>query len=171
MAIPFFDGQRPYANIAFQFSHHTVQADGRIEHKSQFLSAAPGVNPNSEFVRRLDAALGSVGTVFMWSPHENTTLNAVLDELLQDSNPPTDAERLTEFILGLTSKKEDGRVGQRSMVDLCRLAEKTFFHPATKASCSIKKVLPAVMQSSDYLNGSFQATCRMSGLTVSGLLI
>ena len=151
VAIPFFDGQRPYANIAFQFSHHTVQADGRIEHKSQFLSAAPGVNPNYEFVRRLDAALGSVGTVFMWSPHENTTLNAVLDELLQDSNPPTDAERLTEFILGLTSKKEDGRVGQRSMVDLCRLAEKTFFHPATKASCSIKKVLPAVMQSSDYL--------------------
>ncbi len=151
VAIPFFAGQRPYANIAFQFSHHTVQADGRVEHKSQFLSATPGVNPNYEFVRQLDAALGPIGTVFMWSPHENTTLNAVLDELQQDCAPPADAERLKEFILGLTSKKDDGRVGRRSMVDLCRLAEKAFFHPATKASCSIKKVLPAVMQSSDYL--------------------
>ena len=151
VAIPFFTGQRSYANIAFQFSHHTVQADGRVEHKSQFLSATPGVNPNYEFVRQLDMALGAVGTVFMWSPHENTTLNAVLDELQQDANPPNDAERLKEFILGLTSKKDDGRIGPRSMVDLCRLAEKAFFHPSTKASCSIKKVLPAVMQSSGYL--------------------
>ena len=151
VAIPFFDGQRPYANIAFQFSHHTVQADGQVAHKNQFLSATPGVNPNYEFVRQLDAALGSVGTVFMWSPHENTTLNAVLDELEQDPNPPEDLEGLKELILSLTTKKEDGRVGQRTMVDLCRLAEKAFFHPATKASCSIKKVLPAVMQSSVYL--------------------
>jgi hypothetical protein len=151
VAIPFFSGQRPYANIAFQFSHHTVQADGQVAHKSQFLSTAPGVNPNYEFIRQLAAALGSDGTVFMWSPHENTTLNAVLDELQDDVSPPADAARLKEFIHGLTSKKGDGRMGQRSMVDLCRLAEKAFFHPATKASCSIKKVLPAVMQSSDYL--------------------
>ncbi len=151
VAIPFFAGQRPYSNIAFQFSHHMVAADRRVEHKSQFLTATPGVNPNYDFVRQLDKALGSVGTVFMWSPHENTTLNAVLDELQQDCAPPADAERLKEFILGLTSKKDDGRVWSRSMVDLCRLAEKAFFHPATNASCSIKKVLPAVMQSSDYL--------------------
>jgi hypothetical protein len=151
VAIPFFAGRRPYANIAFQFSHHTVQADGRVEHKNQFLSATPGVNPNYEFVRQLDAALGPVGTVFMWSPHENTTLNAVLDELQQDCAAPADAQRLIAFILELTSKKDARHAGQRSMVDLCRLAEKAFFHPATKASCSIKKVLPAVMQSSDYL--------------------
>jgi hypothetical protein len=37
------------------------------------------------------------------------------------------------------------------MYDLCDLAKKSFFHPATKGSSSLKKVLPAVMASSHYL--------------------
>jgi hypothetical protein len=37
------------------------------------------------------------------------------------------------------------------MVDLCHLASQAFFHPSTKGSSSIKKVLPAVMQASDWL--------------------
>jgi len=154
VAIPFFAGQRPYANIAFQFSHHMVEADGRVEHRSQFLSTTPGMKPNYDFVRALQAALGSTGTVFMWSPHENTTLKAILDELEQDAAPPPDADVLGAFIRSLTTKKDSkGNAvgGDRAMVDLCRLAEKAFFHPATKGSNSIKKVLPAVMQSSDHL--------------------
>lgn len=154
VAIPFFAGQRPYANIAFQFSHHVVEADGRVEHRSQFLSTTPGRKPNYDFVRALQAALGATGTVFMWSPHENTTLNAILEELKQDATPPPDAAMLGAFIRSLTTRKAGkGNVeaGSRALVDLCRLAEKAFFHPATKGSNSIKKVLPAVMQSSDYL--------------------
>lgn len=154
VAIPFFAGQRPYANIAFQFSHHVVEADGRVEHQSQFLSTTPGRKPNYDFVRALQAALGTKGTVFMWSPHENTTLNAILEELEQDPMPPPDSAALGVFIRSLTTRKVGkGHVeaGSRALVDLCRLAERAFFHPATKGSNSIKKVLPAVMQSSDYL--------------------
>jgi hypothetical protein len=154
VAIPFFAGQQPYANIAFQFSHHVVEADGRVERKSQFLSTTPGRKPNYDFVRALQAALGSTGTVFMWSPHENTTLNAILNELEQDKAPPPDAAALGAFIRCLTTRKMgkgNADVGSRALVDLCRLAEKAFFHPTTKGSSSIKKVLPAVMQSSDYL--------------------
>ncbi len=154
VAIPFFKGQRPYANIAFQFSHHVVEANGRVDHRTQFLSTTPGRNPNYNFVRALHAALGATGTVFMWSPHENTTLNAIFDELQQDATPPPDASELTAFIRSLTTRKA-GKAGieggVRALVDLCRLAEKAFFHPATKGSSSIKKVLPAVMQSSEYL--------------------
>ena len=36
VAIPFFRGRRPYEQIAFQFSHHTVDADLKIEHKGQY---------------------------------------------------------------------------------------------------------------------------------------
>lgn len=154
VAVPFFAGQRPYANIAFQFSHHVVEADGRVEHRSQFLSTTPGRKPNYDFVRALQAALGSKGTVFMWSPHENTTLNAILEELGQDAAPPPDAAALGAFIRSLTTRKAakgNTDAGGRALVDLCRLAEKAFFHPATEGSNSIKKVLPAVMQSSDYL--------------------
>jgi hypothetical protein len=154
VAIPFFEGQRPYANIAFQFSHHVVEADGRIDHRSQFLSTTPGRKPNYDFVRALQASLGSTGTVFMWSPHENTTLNAIFEELEQDPLPPPDGAVLGVFIRSLTTRKVDKskiETASRALVDLCRLAEKAFFHPATKGSNSIKKVLPAVMQSSEYL--------------------
>ena len=154
VAIPFFAGQRPYANIAFQFSHHVVEDNGRVEHRSQFLSTTPGKRPNYDFVRALHAALGSTGTVFMWSPHENTTLTAILDELEQDAAAPADAAELCEFIRSLTTWKNgrsNAKAGSRALVDMCRLAEKAFFHPATKGSNSIKKVLPSVMQSSGYL--------------------
>ena len=154
VAIPFFAGQRPYANIAFQFSHHVVQADGSVAHKSQFLSTTPGVRPNYEFVRKLKQAIGDKGSVFIWSPHENTTLNAILAELEEDQAPPADAEELKATICDLTRIKKGSvvvRQGDRVMVDLCQLAKLAYFHPSTKASSSIKKVLPAVMQSSNFL--------------------
>ncbi|NUP87450.1 MAG: DUF2779 domain-containing protein [Burkholderiaceae bacterium] len=169
VAIPFFAGQRPYANIAFQFSHHVVDADGRVEHRTQFLSTTPGRKPNYDFVRALRAALGATGTVFMWSPHESSTLNAILDELGQDPAPPPDAAALGSFIRSLTTRKAgsgDVETGNRALVDLCRLAERAFFHPATKGRNSIKKVLPAVMQSSEHLKRKYSRPIygAMSGI-------
>jgi hypothetical protein len=154
VAIPFFAGQRPYANIAFQFSHHVVEANGCVEHRPQFLSTTPGRRPSYEFVRALQAALGPMGTVFMWSPHESATLNAILEELEQDAAPPPGTAELNAFIRSLTTRKAgkcDTATGSRALVDLCRLAEKAPFQPVTKGSNSIKKVLPGVMQASDYL--------------------
>ena len=159
VAIPFFAGQRPYANIAFQFSHHVADAGGRVEHRTQFLRTSPGRHPNLEFVRALRDAIGTTGTVFMWSPHENTTLVEILQDLERDPAPPDDAAELAAFIRSLTTRngsaKAAAETGDRAMVDLCRLAEKAFFHPATKGSSSIKKVLPAVMQSSSFLRDRY----------------
>ena len=41
------------------------------------------------------------------------------------------------------------------MVDLAEVAKKHYFHPSTKGSNSIKKVLPAVMRSSEFLKNTF----------------
>jgi hypothetical protein len=131
-----------------------MRADGTVAHKSEFLSTTPGVRPNYEFVWQLKKAIGDQGTVFMWWPHENATLNAILGELEDDEAPPADADLIRDVILELTyvkDKKKTVRSGDRAMVDLCRLAALAFFHPSTKASSSIKKVLPAVMQSSGFL--------------------
>jgi Domain of unknown function(DUF2779) len=154
VAIPFYSGQRPYANIAFQFSHHELNADGTVVHKNEYLGTTPGMRPNYDFVRKLIKAIGEVGTVFIWSPHENTTLNAILKELESDKNPPADAAEIKAAILELTIVKKGNKViraGKRQMVDLCLLAERAFFHPSTNASSSIKKILPAVFQSSVFL--------------------
>lgn len=41
------------------------------------------------------------------------------------------------------------------MVDMCDLVKKYFYHPATKGSNSIKKVLPAILNESLYLKEKY----------------
>jgi hypothetical protein len=146
VAIPFHQGMRPYEQVAFQYSHHVMHEDGRVEHKGQFLLAEPGVFPNFEFARALKAELeGDTGTVFMWSHHENTILNRIMVQLDQSLSPPADADDLRLFLASLTKS------GERAMVDLCELAKAAYFHVATKGSVSIKKVLPAMLASNAWL--------------------
>ncbi len=66
-ALPFHKGRRPYEQIAFQFSHHTVQRDGRIEHANQYINSTRGAFPNFIFVRELKRALEqNSGTIFRY---------------------------------------------------------------------------------------------------------
>lgn len=150
VALPFHKGLRPYEQVAFQFSHHTMFADGQVKHTDEFLLTEPGEFPNYEFARALKKSLeGDDGSVFMWSHHENTILNRIVRQLKEDANPPQDAEDIIAFIENLTKE------GSRAMVDLCALALKTYFHPDTKGSNSIKKVLPAVLKTSDFLRKKY----------------
>jgi hypothetical protein len=66
-----------------------------------------------------------------------------------DGQPPEDTADLIAFIDEVT------KGGPRAMVDLADIARKHYFHPSTKGSCSIKKVLPAVMQSSQFLKDAY----------------
>lgn len=150
VALPFYKGMRPYESIAFQFSHHTMETDGTVRHAHEFLLAKPGIFPNYEFARSLKAALErDAGTVFMWSHHENTILERIATQLNDDGDPPTDKKELVEFIGSITKN------GARAMVDLRVLAQKAYFHPDTKGSNSIKKVLPAVLNTSNYLRAKY----------------
>lgn len=146
VALPFFAGMRPYEQIAFQFSHHVMYADGRVEHAGEFLMTEPVAFPNFAFARALKRELeNDEGTVFMWSPHENTILNRIVQQLNNAANPAADALELIAFLKSLTKE------GARAMYDLCHLSKDAYFHVSTKGSSSIKKVLPAVMSTSPCL--------------------
>ncbi len=146
VALPFNAGRKPYEQIAFQFSHHVLDAQGRLAHQDQFLLAKPGIFPNYDFVRALMKALSTdQGSVFMWSPHERTVLRQIADQLKNDPASPEDSGVLLAFIASLTEG------GPRQLIDLRTLAQKAFFYPSTRGSCSIKKVLPAVLQGSPLL--------------------
>ena len=112
-----------------------MHADGRVEHASQFLDATPGVHPNIDFLRALHHSLAAdEGTVFRWAAHENTVLCQLRDELLDSPAPPPDTTTLVAFVDSLTTRSDGGatHAGPRAMVDLCKLAELHFFHPATR---------------------------------------
>jgi hypothetical protein len=146
VALPFHTGMRPYEHVAFQFSHHVMEADGSVRHAGEFICVEQGVFPNYDFARALKAELDKdTGTVFMWSHHENTILSTILRQLSQDPNPPEDAESLSDFLKTLI------KGGEREMVDLCTFAEKAFFHPDTKGGNGIKQVLPAILKVSSKL--------------------
>jgi len=159
VALPFFKGMRPYEQIAFQFSHHVMHADGRVEHVGEFLMTEPVAFPNFEFARALKAELeNDQGTVFMWSSHENTILNKILDQIEATTHPPPDGTALREFMRSLV------KGGDRGIYDLCRLSREAYFHVSTKGSSSIKKVLPAVMATSPFLRNAYgQANYGSSG--------
>ena len=159
VAIPFVKGRRPYSMTAFQFSHHVIEESSRIEHRSQWISTEPGVDPNVAFVRALrDSLSGDEGTIFRWAMHENTVLNQMRAQMLQNPDALVGLAELIAFIEHITIRPGDGKakiVGSRNMIDLCEIAEKFYFHPFTKGSTSLKKVLPALMRSSTFLREAY----------------
>lgn len=154
-ALPFTRGHRPYESIAFQFSMHDVQPDGRIAHAAQFLDDTIGEHPNYRFLRALKTALGKDdGTVFRYAEHENTILSHIRASLLDDPDAPADRDELVGFaesLIHYTDERGMRMQGPRCMVDMRDLVLRFFYHPAMKGSNSIKKVLPAAIASSPHL--------------------
>lgn len=157
VAIPFNAGRRPYEQIAFQFSHHIVHEDGVIEHKGEWISTVSGAFPNFNFVRALKQELEQDnGTIFRYAAHENTILNVIYRQLLESKEK--DSAELCAWIKSIThstSSSVETWTGDRSMVDLRELVLRYYFNPLTKGSNSIKQVLPAVLQSSAFLQEKY----------------
>ena len=159
VALPFNKGRKPYEGIAFQFSHHIVSEDGTVKHASQYLNTKQGFFPNYEFVRHLKSELEKdKGTIFRYHNHENTYLNIIYCQLLHDSNNISDRKVLCEFIESITKfngSSSEKRCGHRCMVDLCELVKRFFYNPYTKGSNSIKQLLPAILNSSTFLQEKY----------------
>ena len=155
-AIPFNKNRCPYEGIAFQFSHHIVYDDGRVEHKGQYLNIEPGVFPNYEFIRKLKEELeNDDGTIFRYASHENTYLNFIYAQL--ENGKIENREELCEFIRTITEYKvsKNKVVGHRNMVDMLRLVKRYYYDPVMKGSNSIKAVLPAILNSSKFLQDKY----------------
>lgn len=159
-AIPFYKGMHPYEGIAFQFSHHIMYEDGSVEHAGEYLNTKPGMFPNYEFVRELKKQLSQdEGTVFCYSQHENTILNIIFKQLFYAGaeNIP-DREELLDWIKTITKSGTGAPqkwVGERLMFDLLDMVKKYYYDPRTKGSNSIKYVLPAVLNSSKFLQEKY----------------
>lgn len=155
-AIPFNKGRRPYEQTAFQFSHHIVTEQGEIRHETEYINREKGKFPNFDFVRALKRALeNDDGTIFRYAAHENTVLNQIKAQL--EKSNEEDAASLINFIDSITTsgEKKNRRVGPRAMVDMLEVVRKYYFHPLMLGSNSIKKVLPAILSSSKFLQEKY----------------
>jgi hypothetical protein len=151
-ALPYHRGRTPYDQILFQFSHHVLTADGKLEHRTQCLETSPGVPPSVRVLQALrDALSDDVGTVIHWWTHEATVLKDIQRQMTTDGT--ADHVVLSAFIDALVgTKKQRGR-----LVDLGKLVSKLAYYPGTAGSSSIKKVLPAALKYSTPLRSRYSA--------------
>lgn len=162
VAIPFNKGRHPYEAIAFQFSHHIINENGNVEHEGQYINTNPGEFPNYDFIRNLKSQLDKdKGSVFCYSPHENTFLNDIYLQLKKDKKNIPDSKSLCDFIKTITKSKKSGNgsieewTGDRVMIDMKELVLKYYYDPDTKGSNSLKFILPAILNSSEYLKDKY----------------
>ena len=148
--LPLGLNQRPNAISVFQYSLHIMQETEEFGHCDQFLCMEPGANLHSRMLGQLRQALKVGGTVFHWGRYEKDVLRELAREMLSEPADEFDQDDLCEFIESLT-----GGVSSLVMVDQSLIAEKYFFHPDTRGSSSIKKLLPAIMNSSEYLRKTY----------------
>jgi hypothetical protein len=128
-AVPIWKGTRPYQQIPFQFSVHTVSRTGQLSHTA-FLDLS-GDDPSVPFAKALIAACGSVGTIFVYNAAFE---NARISELARRY------PKLAKSLHGLTTR----------LVDLLPIARNRYYHPSQQGSWSIKAVLPAAVPELTY---------------------
>lgn len=147
--IPFHAGSRPSSLIAFQFSHHIMNADGSVKHANEFLCTELGKNPNANFISAISEAIGDTGTVLHYAPHEISTLRAIAGQLRSNYANHDDTTALLTFIDTIAPRSD--QEASRSAVDICRLVKRFYYAPSMRGSNSIKDVLPAILNESKFL--------------------
>ncbi len=155
-AIPYIKGLRPYTQLAFQFSRHTIDRAGGVTH-GEWINTQRGHYPNFDFIRNLKGQLDKdKGSILIYSSYENTVLLDVFD-FLSVSNEP-DKDVLMEFIRSVTWSNDETRgvwSGGRKMVDMKDWVMDFYYSPSMKGSNSIKVVLPAIISDSKYIREKY----------------
>ncbi len=139
MAVPFHKGMKPFQNVIFQWSCHTLYEDGSIEH-SEWLNVSD-YYPNFEFAKSLKDQIGTKGTVLTWSSYENSQLRAIRNTLEESEDIDPELLHWLESIIVVDKKDDSNRI-----LDMHDLAKFYYFHPLMGGRTSIKVVLPSVLQ-------------------------
>ncbi len=126
-AIPQFDGIRPFQQMCFQYSLHTIDGPGREPLHSAYLAEDDEENPPLRLAESLNNAMsGGIGTVFVWYEAFEKTRNDEMAAMFPEYK---------EFFDGVNAKT----------VDLMKIfADRLYIHPDFKGRSSIKKVQPVL---------------------------
>lgn len=160
-ALPFYQGKTPYSGVAFQWSHHVMHKDGRIEHLGEYINFEKGVFPNLEFLRTLKESLSrNNGTIFRYHNHENTYLRMIYGQIVSGELEVAEPEKaeLLAFIDLITRYKPDGKKyvnGARNMVDLYDIVQRYYYSPYSKGKVGLKFILPSIINDVPYLTTKY----------------
>lgn len=161
VALPFYEGKTPYSGVAFQWSHHVMHQNGKIEHVGEYINFEKGVFPNLTFIRTLKESLSrNDGTIFRYHNHENTYLRMIYNQIISGELAVEEPEKhdLLAFISAITRNKPDGKnyeYGIRNMVDLYEIVQRYYYSPNTQGKIGLKFVLPAIINDAPFLKEKY----------------
>ena len=129
--VPYFDGQRPYQQVPFQYSLHIIrEPGGEVEH-AEYLHV-DNSNPAPKAAEHLVNDLGLEGSIITWNMAFETSVNKELARMY-----PVYSEQ----ILAINER----------VVDLMTpFKSKWYDDPRFEGSASIKKVLPVLVPELSY---------------------
>ena len=122
-AVPIWQGTRPYQQIPFQFSVHTLDSD-EVMNSDAFLDLT-GEDPSRRFAEALLRACAEPWPLFVYNAAFEKTRVAELAARFAD---------LSDALVEINSR----------VVDLLPVAQQRYYHPSQAGSWSIKVVLPAI---------------------------
>jgi hypothetical protein len=156
LAVPLHSGMRPYEEVAFQWSCHTLESPGAEPKHSEWINVIDAF-PNFDFGESLMNCLGDEGTVLMWATHENTILKRIAGQLKsrEHANEP-----LRKWLRAITC---NGANGSTRLIDLNAITLRHYFHPVMKGRTSVKRVCDAVWKSNARLRQKYPQLLRQNG--------
>ncbi len=111
VAIPFHKNRSPYESVAFQYSYHLLDQD-KIEHKGEYINTNPLSSLTMSFIRSLknEFSPNLKGTIFRYHNHENTILNKIYTQLLNESSIEfPDRNELIDFIKEISQPTQSNK--------------------------------------------------------------
>lgn len=129
--VPYFDGQRPYQQVPFQYSLHIIhEPDGEVEHR-EYLHKE-NTNPAPDLAKQLVEDMGDSGSIITWNMRFEKSVNEELGRMYPEYAEQIKAinERVVDLMIPFKAKWYDD--------------------PRCEGSASIKKVLPVVCPELSY---------------------
>jgi hypothetical protein len=131
-ALPFMAGGKPYQQIVFQYSLHTLESSNAELKHAEYLSRDGSIDKLKLLVQSMRENIGDIGTVIVWNKSFECTRNKEMAELLPE---------YATFMLGINDRIYD-------LMDI--FAKNYYVDPGFHGSNSIKKVLPILAPELSY---------------------
>lgn len=154
-AVPIRKNRKPYHLVVFQFSCHTLHADGSWTHH-EWLDYPDNDYPNYELIRQLQKVPHiQDGTVVQYSKFEHFALKTIRKELKQEKDQVEDAEELIEWLDKMVERHDSNHPRPPYLADISRLVKNYYYNRYMENSLSIKDVLQSILTVSDFLREKY----------------
>ncbi|MDZ7693311.1 MAG: DUF2779 domain-containing protein [Balneolaceae bacterium] len=164
-AVPVRSGRNPYDMVVFQFSCHSLYADGSLEHH-QWLHPGDATYPNFELVKELKKVPNlSRGTIVHYSGFERSALKRLRSEIKDNPKDLANAGELVQWLDGIIEHPKVKSGPSPMMADLSRIVKFYYYNREMADSLSIKDVVESIMKISPKLKEQYSRPYNSSNFS------